>query len=77
MDWVRLPAEVDTSDWTQFALEIQPDGQVALYVNQRLVRALENPIFIDPETRWRIQLAGAAENTQLLVRSLTVYSGEG
>jgi hypothetical protein len=74
---VRLSTEFDTSEWTQFALEIQPDGQVALYMNQQLVRALEEPLVIVPGSRWRIQLAGASENTELLVRSITVYSREG
>ena len=75
-DRVRLATEIDSSEWTRFALEIQPDGQVALYVNQRLVRALAVPLVIEPGSRWRIQLSGASENTELLVRSLTVYSGK-
>jgi hypothetical protein len=74
-DYIRLPADLDTSQWTQLALEVQPDGQIAFFLNQRLVRALRPPLVIEPGTRWRIQLAGAAENTNLHVRSVTVYSG--
>jgi len=74
---VRLSEELDTSNWTQSALEIRPEGQMALYVNQQLEQVLAFPLEIERGSQWLIQLTGAAENTQLLVRNLTVYSGKG
>jgi hypothetical protein len=76
-DYVDLPEGLDTAEWTQFALEIQPDGQVGLYVNGEFWEAVEVPIDIEPHRFWHIQLSGASVETELHVRSLTVYSGGG
>jgi hypothetical protein len=74
-DFVRLPEDFDPSQWTQFALEIQPDGQAGLYVNQELLQALPTPVIMTPGRLWRILLIGASADTYLHVRSVTVYSG--
>ena len=72
---VHLPDDFNTNSWTRFALEIQPDGRVALYVNRELLHILDTPIPLRPGDTWRILLAGASVDTQLYVRSLTVYTG--
>jgi len=74
-DFVRLPEGFDSSEWTQFALEIQSDGQVGLYVNRELVQTLASPLLMSPGKRWKILLTGASVDTALYVRSVTVYSG--
>ncbi|MCJ7627610.1 MAG: Ig-like domain-containing protein [Longimicrobiales bacterium] len=76
-EYLGLPEGTNSSEWTQLAFEIQPDGQVAISVNQELSEDLKSRIIIEPGTRWRIQLGGAAENTHLYVRNVTVYSGSG
>jgi len=73
----RLPEGTDSSEWTQFALEIQPDGSVAISVNQSLVETVSSRVIIEPGSQWRIQLGGASVDTHLYVRGVTVYSGSG
>jgi hypothetical protein len=77
VEMLHLDESFDTEDWTRFSLEIQPDGQAALFVNQELLHTLEDPINLEPGTDWRIVLGGASVDTELHVRSLTVYTGTG
>jgi len=76
LEYFRLPPGTDPSQWTQFAMDVQPDGQVAVFVNQILIESLRPRLVIEPGDRWRIQLAGASENTHLYVRNVTVFSGQ-
>ena len=71
----RIPEEVDPSEWTQMALQIRPDGVLTLFVNGEPVRRIGFRIAVHPDELWRLRIFGASVDTEVLVRSVTVWTG--
>jgi DNA-binding SARP family transcriptional activator len=68
--------ELPSNDWTHLALQVRSDGTYKIFVNRSEVFEFQNPWGIDPNLEWRIELAGASLDTELLIRNLTLWRGE-
>jgi hypothetical protein len=74
-DGAPLPADVDPATWTRLTLQARPDGAVQAYLDGTLwVEGSERLRIRDAEP-WQVAIMGAAVDTELLIRDLTVWRG--
>lgn len=66
-----LPAD----DWRRVSIVLAPDGNARLLLNQQEVARLAWPVHNGPQVRWYVQIDGAADDTQLLMRDLVLWEG--
>jgi hypothetical protein len=62
-------------DWVHLALQIRPDGLSSIFLNREQINVSRYPALPNNFT-WKIELAGASVDTELLVRNLTLWRGE-
>ena len=62
-------------DWVHLALQVRPDGLTSFFVNREQINVSRYPALPNTFT-WKIELAGASVDTELLVRNLTLWRGE-
>jgi DNA-binding SARP family transcriptional activator/KaiC/GvpD/RAD55 family RecA-like ATPase len=72
---VFLRDVLPTHDWVHLALQVRPDGVTQIYVNRELVLTSRLRVDLDPEERYRIVLVGAAVDTELHVRNVSLWEG--
>jgi DNA-binding SARP family transcriptional activator len=75
-EYLRFPGDFDPSRWTGLALQVRPDGAVAVLVNRMRMYEKRARLPIPEGSLWRIRLMGAAENTTLHVRGVRVWPGQ-
>jgi len=71
---VRFDDPEWSSEWHRLALQIQPDGALRLVADGEELTRSRWPVRFEG-TEWRVVLAGAAVETQLLYRNLEVWRG--
>ncbi len=72
---VKLPPSFHSDGWSQVALQVRPDGKTEVYLDHELVIEPWERLHMDPSYRWHIVLRGAAVDTKLFVRGLTLWRG--
>ncbi|MFC1661495.1 hypothetical protein ACFL3S_08610 [Gemmatimonadota bacterium] len=72
----RIPEGTGPTKWVQLALQIRPDGAVSVLVDRVSILESRVRVPIPPDSRWRIRLSGAAVDTHLYIRRLTVWPGQ-
>jgi len=72
----HLPPDFDPSRWTGVALQLRPDGTAALWMNGSRVHEMQARLPVPEGSLWRVRLMGAAADTHLHVRSVTVWPGQ-
>ena len=78
----HFPYEVSASpslpsrEWVHLAMQVRPDGFYTVLVNRNEVWRFQNPFGAYTGVGWRIELAGASVDTELLIRNLTLWRGE-
>jgi hypothetical protein len=65
-----------SEDWVHVALQVRADGAPSLFLNREHVVSSQFKLPISEEDSWRVMLAGASVDTELLVRNLVVWRGE-
>ena len=74
-DRILVAPSMGSGAWTSLALQLGPDGTVEIFVDHVLVHTSRWKALFDADARWRVVIAGAAVDTQLLLRNLTVTRG--
>jgi len=72
---VFLPDLLPTPNWVHLAIQVRPDGSTQLYVNRRLVATSRLRMDLNPDQRFRVALLGAAVDTELYVRNVSLWEG--
>ncbi len=73
-----VPRLLPPRDWVPMALRIAPQGEVSAFVGWRQARLDAAVRDLPPrESRWRIRIEGWAEDTELEIRNLHLWSGRG
>ena len=72
---VPVAPSMGSGAWTSLALQLGPDGTIEIFVDHQLVHTSRWKALFDADARWRVVIAGAAVDTQLLLRNLTVTRG--
>lgn len=72
---VPVAPSMGSGAWTSLALQLGPDGTIEIFVDHVLVHTSRWKALFDADARWRVVIAGAAVDTQLLLRNLTVTRG--
>jgi len=73
---VEVSPHLPSDDWVHLALQVRSDGTATVFVNRELVFQSESRLAGHATARWKIELAGAAVDTELLIRNLTLWRGE-
>lgn len=68
----RFPSD----DWVHLALQLRADGLASVFLHRELAYTSSLRIPVEAGGRWRIELSGAAVDTELLVRHLVLWRGE-
>jgi hypothetical protein len=71
-----LPAPgLGSGEWASLGLQIRPDGRLSAIANGREVGVYPEPVPPLPGERFGLAIFGRAEDTELLIRSATVWRG--
>lgn len=70
-----VPGSFDTNGWTHMAIQILADGTVEIWLDREHWFTSPWPIEMDPALYWRPVIAGAAFETEYLVRRVTLWEG--
>ncbi len=73
---VVVSPHLPSDDWVHLALQVRPDGFATVFVNREMVFQSEIRLEGHATAGWKIELAGASVDTELLIRNLTLWRGE-
>ncbi len=74
-EYGRVPDRLPGDGWVHLALQVDASGAVEVFVDRESVLETDLRLPIDTAEAWYVDLAGAAVNTDLLVRNLVVWEG--
>ena len=69
-----LPGEPDFARWNRLGLRVEPDGTATLTFNGETVGRARMRLRDLAEGRWWIIIVGGAQDTELLIRNVRVWS---
>ena len=72
---MQVPAALQRGEWVDVAIQIQADGELSVYMNREHLFTSRFLFTPSPGAVYRIALAGAAADTELLFRDVYLWRG--
>jgi len=72
---IPLGSPLSPDEWHHLAIQVRADGNASVFLDRELLHTASVYASPSEDDRWRIVLMGAAVDTELLFRNITVWRG--